>query len=69
MADDFGTLRGKDSGGSLGESPLRSRAELKGAKIRRGTLLNSGLSIGISSEGKTGRRKEKKKKKKRKETP
>lgn len=44
-------LRGKDTVSESGESLLCSRAELKEVKIRRRTLLNSGLSIGISSEG------------------
>lgn len=44
-------LRGKDTVAESGESLLCSGAELKEAKIRRRTLLNSGLSIGISSEG------------------
>ncbi len=44
-------LRGKDTAAESGESLLCSGAELKEVKIRRRTLLNSGLSIGISSEG------------------
>lgn len=44
-------LRGKDTVAESGESLLCSGAELKEVKIRRRTLLNSGLSIGISSEG------------------
>lgn len=52
-------LRGKDTVAESGESLLCSGAELKEVKIRRRTLLNSGLSIGISSEG-IGEEKEKK---------
>lgn len=52
-------LRGKDTVAESGESLLCSGAELKEVKIRRRTLLNSGLSIGISSEG-MGRRRKKK---------
>lgn len=44
-------LRGKDTVAESGESLLCSGAELREVKIRRRTLLNSGLSIGISSEG------------------
>lgn len=44
-------LRGKDTVAESGKSLLCSGAELKEVTIRRRTLLNSGLSIGISSEG------------------
>lgn len=44
-------LRGKDTVAESGKSLLCFGAELKEAKIRRRTLLNSGLSIGISSGG------------------
>lgn len=44
-------VRGKDTVAESGETLSYSGAELKEVKIRRRTLLNSGLSIGISSEG------------------